>query len=144
MPTTVGLPNVTFFWCKVGPPPSYPYNRCASLSPRAYLFLAVTAHRMEGTEQELKRFETTTRAGPDQQEAAQHREPGEGSLRTLPGASSCALLLSYLVHIQLCCSLPRATCLDSDPPALQIPRYSYSFHRMVRALSLALLNLCYG
>eukprot|EP00808_Paulinella_micropora_P024187 g83370.t1 len=28
--------------------------------------------------------------------------------------------------------------------ALQIPRYSYSFHRMVRALSLALLNLGYG
>ena len=34
------------------------------------------------------------------------------------GASSCALLLSYLVHIQLCCSLPRATCLNSDPPVV--------------------------
>eukprot|EP00808_Paulinella_micropora_P003258 g21086.t1 len=49
-----------------------------------------------------------------------------------------------LADALLCCSLPRATCLDSDPPALQIPRYSYSFHRMVRALSLALLNSGYG
>eukprot|EP00808_Paulinella_micropora_P031937 g78803.t1 len=53
--------------------------------------------------------------------------------------SDCAISehgLAGLPAHELCCSLPRATCLDSDPPALQIPRYSYSFHRMVRALSL--------